>query len=223
MPPPPAAITTAPASVRVRTCAASRIAVGAGLGTTRRNTPGAVSTTDQPSSATRRRAESAVSRPPIGLVGCPNAGSSASTSTWVSTATARSGRSCAMSASSMARHSRCPMPPCESATASHSGSSGSPSTVASGATSSPRRRMKPTCGPLPCVTSTRHPASTSSTTCRANAADRSCCRHNEPDSPSCTSAFPPIAIRTTPGSIMSPPPEPRPGRAPPRGTPRAGR
>ena len=32
MPPPPAAITTAPASVRVRTCAASRIAVGAGLG-----------------------------------------------------------------------------------------------------------------------------------------------------------------------------------------------
>ena len=89
------------------------------------------------------------------------------------------------------------MPPCESATASHSGSSGSPSTVASGATSSPRRRMKPTCGPLPCVTSTRQPASTSSTTCRANAADRSCWRHNEPDSPSCTSALPPIAISTT--------------------------
>ena len=103
--------------------------------------------------------------PPPGRVGGEQAtdrlgrvterGSSASTSTWVSTATARSGRSCAMSASSMARHSRCPMPPCESATASHSGSSGSLRRWRPGRPA-PRRRMKPTCGPLPCVTSTCH-------------------------------------------------------------------
>ena len=184
---------------------------GVGLGTTRRNTSGSTSVTAQPSSATRSRATAALICPPIGLVGFWKAGSSGATSAWVSTATARELRPARSRAVSRATASMWPMPPCESATASQSGRLGSPSTLASGATSSPRRRMNPTWGPLPWVTTTVQPSATSPAMVSANDAARSSCLSIEPGSPSSTRALTPIAIRT---ELMPLPRHPDPGFRP---------
>ena len=192
IPPPPAATTTAPVPSSVRIWSASTIRRGRGLGTTRRKTPVEVSVTVQPCSVTSR-ATAAVICEPIGFVGDANAGSSRSTSAWVRTATARADNPRRARALSIATARMCPMPPCESATASHRGSSGRPSISASAATSSPRRRMNPTCGPLPWVTSTCQSSAIRSATCSANVAARSCWRGIEPGSPSRTRALPPMA------------------------------
>jgi hypothetical protein len=61
-------------------------------------------------------------------------------------------------------------------------------------TISERSRMNPTCGPLPCVTTTRQPASTRAPTCCATAAALANCSAMVPDCPSAISALPPIAI-----------------------------
>ncbi len=57
-----------------------------GEGTTRRQPRPESSVTDQPRASARRRARPSEKKGPIGLVGFPNAGSSASTTTWVTTA-----------------------------------------------------------------------------------------------------------------------------------------
>ena len=88
MPPPPTETTTKPSSRSPSIASSSTIRSGCGEATTRRQPRPASSTTAQPSSARRRSAVSSSMNEPIGFVGCSNAGSSAATSTWVTTATA---------------------------------------------------------------------------------------------------------------------------------------
>ena len=70
-----------------------------GEGTTRRQPRPESSVTDQPRASARRRARPSEKKGPIGLVGFPNAGSSASTTTWVTTAATAGARSAATRAS----------------------------------------------------------------------------------------------------------------------------
>jgi hypothetical protein len=85
-PPPPQATTTSPASSRRRISPASTTSTGSGDATTRRQPRPESSATDQPRAEASRRARPSEKNGPIGLVGRANAGSSASTTTWVITA-----------------------------------------------------------------------------------------------------------------------------------------
>ena len=90
---------------------------------------------------------------PIGFDGLTNAGSSAATSVWVTTVTAR--LSIPSRSKSLCRFccSAYPIAPWVSAPHASSGTS-----CSSCAASSDRRRMNPTCGPLPWVIATSHPS-----------------------------------------------------------------
>jgi hypothetical protein len=73
IPPPPAAITTAPADTSSRIVATSRISSGSGDGTTRRQ-PRSPRDSQFSPAAIRSRASTSVSQRPIGLVGRCHAG-----------------------------------------------------------------------------------------------------------------------------------------------------
>jgi hypothetical protein len=91
MPPPQQAITTKPASSSARIAPASTMRRGRGEATTRRYPRPASSTMTQWSRAWWPRASSAEKNGPMGLLGRAHAGSSASTTVWVSRQVTRSG------------------------------------------------------------------------------------------------------------------------------------
>ena len=155
MPPPPTATTTNPASRRTRIASISTIRFGSGDGTTRRHPRSASSTTCHPSSSRRRFASSSVRNEPIGFVGWANAGSSGSTSTWVTTDA--TSRRMPRTRKSLTRFwaSMYPIDPCVSATQISKGTSWS-----SWRASSERRRMNPTWGPFPWLMATSQPSAT---------------------------------------------------------------
>jgi hypothetical protein len=63
--------------------------------------------------------------------------------------------------------------------------------------------MNPTCGPLPCVTTTRQPAATSAPIWRAVVRLFSNCSAMVPRWPSRMSELPPMAISTVAGDVTA--------------------
>ena len=110
-----------------------------------------------PSSRARRRARratSSVMNEPIGLSGCANAGSSRSTSVCVTSVTTGSSMPRALQrvAERVLEHEADRALRVGDGVVASAPSGTSPSAI------SERRRMKPTCGPLPCVSTTFQPA-----------------------------------------------------------------
>ena len=158
IPPPPLAITTNPASTRACTAGASRISSGSGEATTRRQPFSPRSSQVSPCS-TSSAASSAGRNRPIGLVGLVKPGSSSETSARVTSAAVR--RSTPRRASSASSASISTNPSVAWVCAPHQ-SSGTGGTTA--AASSFLTSRLPTCGPLPWVTTTSAPVSSSAPT-----------------------------------------------------------
>ena len=148
MPPPPAATTTKPASIRASTAGASRISRGSGEATIRRQPFSPRSSQVSPCSIMVRASASPTKRP-IGLVGVVKPGSSASTRVRVTSAAVRRDVPRSRSASSRAFISTKPSVAWVCAPHQSSGTGGTTAAASSFLTS-----RLPTCGPLPWVITT---------------------------------------------------------------------
>ena len=163
----------------------STISRGVGEATTRRHPPrsGAMA---QPRSAARRAASLSKYTGPMGFAGCWKATSSASTMTWVSSvAISRRGSSLTSS-----RSSTYPIIPSLSASSTSSGYERTSRYAALCSASSP------TCGPLPCVTTTWLSWASSAMALHAILTFRRWVSASN-DSPGRRSALPPIAATTS--------------------------
>ncbi len=156
---------------------------GSGEGTTRRYPRPESGWTTQPRLAASRCASPASKNGPIGLAGDPNAGSAGSTVTWVISAAEVPGPR----STSTARAIRLPSNPWVIALSSASGCAG---TVEVASCCSARF---PTCGPLPCTTTTRQPASITSLTAAAITIALASISSHVPACPARVSALPPSA------------------------------
>ena len=147
-----------PASTRCRTVSPSTTAIGRGLGASRRQRPGASSVTGTPR-ARSRATPAASSGCPIGLVGLRRSGSWASHKVWVINVTTKRFTPARASAFWRDCWIMYPIQPAVAATSTPSGSGSNWSLARSLRSSS-----SPTCGPLPCTSTTRQPARAKSTT-----------------------------------------------------------
>jgi hypothetical protein len=141
-------MTTAPADTSSRIVAKSRISSGSGDGTTRRQ-PRSPRDSQFSPAAIRSRASASLSQRPIGFVGRSHAGSSGLTSTRVITVLTSRSMPRPRNSASIAVTIRNPSVACVCATHQSSGTGGTTSRARSFLTS-----RLPTCGPLPCVSTT---------------------------------------------------------------------
>ena len=153
IPPPPQAITSVPSRASRSMIGASTMRTGCGEAIVRRQPRLPSCMIVQPSSSARWRATSSVRNEPMGLSGFANAGSLRSTRVCVTSVTTGIAMPRSRSALPSAFWNMKPIAPCVSPTAYCTGTVGTwPSAI------SERRRMNPTCGPLPCVRTTFQPA-----------------------------------------------------------------
>src|SRR6476661_1260634 len=152
-PPPPLAITMTPSATSVRITGVSTIEYGSGLGTTRRHPPWGSAFITQPRCSSSFFARVSLKNGPTNFVGLRNAGSFGRTR--VSERIVTTGRSIARSkkTSPIVTWRRYPICPCDSAPQTSSGIGWTCLAAASCWI-----RIRPTCGPLPWVTTTSQPS-----------------------------------------------------------------